>query len=297
MCFLDFIVNNFVYLHNSGKHSVRNTLEKNRWKCCPMKPPAHLHGVIRGSPIATGQGTTSWRGAGSGHLACCKYCTRTEDGRLTPCAPGQRSWRRKTLGRCATILCGATATHLSYGKLNILNWVPRFEFSRCWPMGCRMAHDIISCFFCAYWIRLKDKIILNIYIYIWFYMILYDACYGVGMCLVCTCLWRVHSVEPAVQGLDQTRLSMAKDQAVQNRTAGCGGGQIHPLFEDVWKNVMKYLPQARLPHQHWAGSQMLSAYISVILSLSTLSLACMELARVSSAGDARRSWVYSREEC
>ena len=42
----------------------------------------------------------------------------------------------------------------------------------------------------------------------------------------------------------------------------------------VWrclKNVMKYLPQARLPHQHWAGSQMLSAYTSLILSLSTIS--------------------------
>ena len=107
-------------------------------------------------------------------------------------------------------------------------------------MGCRMAHDIIS-FFCAYWIRLKDRIILNIYI--WFYMILYDACYGVGMCLVCTCLWRVHSVEPAVQGLGQTRLSMAKDQAVQNRTAGCGGGQIHPLFEDVWKTSWSICPK------------------------------------------------------
>ena len=74
-------------------------------------------------------------------------------------------------------------------------------------------------------------------------MILYDACYGVGMCLVCTCLWRVHSVEPAVQGLDQTRLSMAKDQAVQNRTAGCGGGQIHPLFEDVWKTSWSICPK------------------------------------------------------
>ena len=54
------------------------------------------------------------------------------------------------------------------------------------------------------------------------------------MVLACVCTSQhVHSVEPAVQGVDPTRLSMAKDQAVQNRTAGCGGGQIHPLFEDV----------------------------------------------------------------